>query len=269
MTEHYFKPVIYSPAQNLVYINNQKAGCTSVKYSLWQDADRRMGVQTFKGKTHDLSASPFVHGYTALKAALGQGDSALAKAAVFTVVRNPFHRALSVYLHHVAAGGWWARLQRRFEINRSQKLQHDFLRKAGLPPTSNLSFDAYLDALEGVQQTRLTGHFRAQTLNTLWGDLAFDAVLRLEDSTAITDFMASHGVDMQARVPHAQNASDRHAEFFTPHAIAKVASIFADDFVAFGYDPTDPAAPAPSMAGAPITSPKGAQPLSALVQVAS
>jgi len=56
----------YSPVHKLVYVKNQKAGCTSIEYSLWADIDRKTGQQTFSGKTHD-KRSPLSHAVSAAR----------------------------------------------------------------------------------------------------------------------------------------------------------------------------------------------------------
>lgn len=224
-----------SPVHRLVYVNNQKSGCTTIKYSLWQDHDRRTGARTFGGKTHDRVKTPFVIGRDALR---GEGEAVIAAASVFTVVRSPFSRTLSAYLHHVNADGFATRLSRRFGFWRSQSLRDDIMGKLGLPRSHRLSFAEFLDALAARGQLDdLTGHFRSQVQNTLWGELAYDFVGRMEDMGAVNAFLAQRDIPLLRRTPHAQKAGQKLEDHYTPTLMKRVHQIYREDFEAFGYDP--------------------------------
>ncbi len=242
----------YSPVHNLLYVNNQKVACTTIKYSLWRDHDRRSDTRSFRGKTHDIAHSPFFVGQDVLvKAALGSLD----RAQVFSMVRNPFTRLLSVYLHHVASGGPMVKLARFFGVARSRKIRNDFMGKVGLPPARSLSFLDFLSALEDVDLCSLTGHFRPQTYNLMWQALAYDFVGHMENWSALEVFLKGHNVPLIKRAPHAQNAKDVYLQYYTDQTLEKVRSLYKDDFTAFGYDSEQIDAPPVTIAPAATAKP--------------
>lgn len=227
-----FSHLHYSPSHKLVYANNQKAGCTTVKYSLWQDHDRRTGEQTFSGRTHDKTGSPFQIGGEALRAV---GWEALAAAHCFCLVRNPYTRALSAYLHHVADDRFFVRLTRRLGLWRSEKMRDHFMRKVGLPAAQSLSFLDYLVALDRTGAQHFLGHFRRQTENIAWSDIAYSSVFHLEDMATLEHFLRSRDIDMQSRLLHAQKADIVTDHYYGTEEQQLVRKIYAADFEAFGY----------------------------------
>ena len=227
----------YSPFHRLVYVKNQKAGCTSIEYSLWTDQDRKTGRRTFRGKTHDRR-SPVLGGPAALR---GESAEVWRGLQVFTVVRNPFSRILSAYLHHVFDANLGSRLTRRLGLWRSADIRRMFFAAVGTDPGKSLTFEAFVERLVDTPPERLTGHFRPQVANILWGRLSYDFLGRLEDPEPLSRFFAAHDIAFRKRAPHAQGAADKLARFYSEGTRARVAAHFAADFQAFGYDPGDPA----------------------------
>lgn len=230
----------YSPFHRLVYVKNQKAACTSIEYSLWTDKDRKTGRRTFWGRTHD-KRSPLLGGASAWRDV--DADS-LHDVEVFTVVRNPFSRILSAYLHHVYDENLRSRLSRRLGLWRSKDIRRQFFQAVGMDPKRSLGFGEFVERLVEAPHERLTGHFRPQVTNVLWGELVYDFLGRLEEPDLLDPFFARHEVAFKKRAPHAQSAGEKMNRFYTARTVELIAAHFAQDFQAFGYDSSDPASTA-------------------------
>lgn len=236
----------YSRFHQLLYVKNQKAGCTSIEYSLWKDYDRQTGQRTFKGRTHDRR-SP-IKGVLEL----AQEDrDRLQRIEVFSAVRNPFTRILSAYLHHVYDADLRARWSRRLGLWRSPLIRAQFFQAAGLDSRRSLSFREFLERIADIPPERLTGHFRPQVENIWWGRLRFDFVDQIERPAALEQYLGRHGIAFHTRARHAQHADDKTARFYDAACVDLVAHHFTADFAAFGYDPADPSAGAMRPIGEP------------------
>ncbi len=225
----------YSPFHRLLYVKNQKVGCTSIEYSLWMDYDQKTGQRTFRGKTHDTQ-SPIKGGAQAL---LVENSETLRQIEVFSVVRNPFARALSAYLHHVFDANVQSRLFRRLGLWRSQLIREQFFDAIRLNSNKSLSFSEFAERLVDTPVERLTGHFRPQVSNILWDQLHFDFIGRLEEPGDLVGYLARHQIAFKTRAMHAQNALEKLGRFYNARSIELVAQYYADDFFAFGYDPAN------------------------------
>jgi hypothetical protein len=57
----------YASELHLVYLNNPKAACSTIKYSLWLAIDGLSGKSPFGGNIHGRNAAPFANDVFALK----------------------------------------------------------------------------------------------------------------------------------------------------------------------------------------------------------
>lgn len=212
--------VRYSTDLGLLYFNNNKVGCTSIKYSLWNAIDRLNQKQTFRGRIHSRKRAPFVRNIFDLDSFDGPG---LATATKFSVVRNPFARILSGYLQKVGKDPHvWRPFCTRFGI-REEIGQNE------------LTFEDFLVIVASDPDELMNGHFRPQYINLLvpFTKLAF--VGRLEDPGEFTRFLSGFGVNVESVRRNATNAGDSLHEYYNERCIEIVREKFADDFRLFGY----------------------------------
>src|SRR5205807_1089448 len=135
----------YSTDLNLLYFNNNKVGCTTIKYSLWAAIDRLNQRQTFRRRIHPRDGDPFVKDIFAVK---DFDAKDLAEASKFSVVRNPFVRILSGYLQKVGKDfRVWDPFRKRFGI-RPEITQNE------------LTFEDFLTVVATEPDELLNGHFR-------------------------------------------------------------------------------------------------------------
>jgi len=86
------KAVRFVPALGLIYVNNAKVACTSTKGALWKRSDEVLGCNTFPGRNpHVIEGAPWDGIFDCDK-------QMLLSAKIFTIVRDPHARLLSVYL---------------------------------------------------------------------------------------------------------------------------------------------------------------------------
>lgn len=206
------------PELGLLYLDNAKAGSQTVKLSLWLASDRQQGVSTYQGKVENRASAPFV------KDVLGTLDRELLnRVAVFSVVRNPFVRALSAYSDKIAS---------------KTKVRAEFASRFGLRPDlrrGELGLVDFLKLISGEPDELLDPAFRPQYLNLLLPFSAPTFVGRLEDMESVGAFLSTYGAELSVSRPHSTGSRERLLQSYTPEAIALVQRKYADDFRLFGY----------------------------------
>jgi hypothetical protein len=210
----------YAPALDLVYLNNPKCGCTTVKHAMWLASDAVLGRDTFQGNVHDRKIDPFAKNVFRLPA---RHLERIAHATVFSAVRNPFARALSAYVNKVANDpGVWP----------------FFLKNFGLRPhvgRKELSFADFLGLLAVAHDDILDGHFRPQSRNLLL-PLAKPAFVGfVENMQPVGHFLESRGIPFRDERMNATRAQEHFANLYDRRTAALVRKRYAEDFARFGY----------------------------------
>jgi hypothetical protein len=215
----------YLPDLRLVYLNNPKVGCSTIKRALWIAADRMRGVETFAGRSHVRADSPFSKSVADLRA----DDSFLTfcSATFFSVVRNPYARALSAYLDKI-------------QTPSDPHVWMPFTRRYGIDISARLSFSEFLSVIRSDDPIGVNEHFCPQTVNLLQPIIPIDFVGRLEEMDSTARFLSEKGIPMEEHAPHRTNAAERIASFYGRDEIRAVQRFFSADFEIYGYseDPT-------------------------------
>jgi hypothetical protein len=138
----------------LTYISNPKAGCSGIKAAMWAQIDRNTGHHTLPdgGMPHKLSRTPFVQ---SVFDTASYDFEKFKQSRFFTVVRNPFTRALSGYLNKIG--------------KRSSTVWENFCRRYGVDPNDTretYSFKEFLHTIAKDEIDQLDPHFRPQYINT-------------------------------------------------------------------------------------------------------
>jgi hypothetical protein len=216
--------VRYAPALNIVYLNNPKCGCTTVKHALWLASDAALETNTFAGNAHDRRIDPFARNVFRLSP--GQRER-VADAAVFSVVRNPFARALSAYMDKVANDpGVWP----------------FFVKRLGLKSTvgkKELSFADFLGLVAVAHDDVLDGHFRPQCRNLLLPLATPDFIGSVENMGSVGAFLETRGVPFRDERMNATRAQEHFVALFDARTAALVRERYAEDFAVFDY-PANP-----------------------------
>lgn len=209
-------------AAGLVYLNNPKVACSTIKAALWRQVAGDPPED--HDSLHRLPGSPFDPDARHLAWA--------EKAFVFTLVRNPYSRLLSAYLDKIRGRkGWgWSQLV----------VQH------ALNPDEAPSFDAFVEMIADDSPETLDAHWKPQVLNVLHPLLhpnftgRFESIA--EDLPAILAQAFGRPIPVARRDEHATGATEHlGVAFADPGTVARVRRLYAEDFDIWAY-PTDLAA---------------------------
>lgn len=204
----------WTPQLPVVYVNNPKCGCSTVKNSLKQAQAAR--YQSEGHQAFELHADPHVADDCLKRRGvndLTRGDERL----VISCARNPYTRALSAYLDKVASG----------DISEYRELH-------GQRPAS---FDAFLQVLTKTDPTAQDSHFCPQVVNLGLPNVRYDAIFYLENIGSLQRALRRMigGFELETFAPHSRSAQEKVRSFYTPRAIELVQQLYADDFALLGY----------------------------------
>jgi len=225
----------YDPGSKLLYLDNPKVASSTIVYSMWRAVDMRDGTsfsENFDRTKQRDKRSPLV---IDLFKPPYFGSEEMRKAVVFSVVRNPFARILSAYLHKIRppaasaqsqktsphGGPTWVKFARRYRLKRSVK--------------KDLSFLDFLTLVAEESDDLLDRHFAPQYVNLLLPFSAPQFVGRIEAMDEVAKFLADFNVPIEYQAPHATGANKHILEAYTPECLEIVRTKFADDFRLFGY----------------------------------
>ncbi len=181
---------------------------------------------------HDLESNPFENTLDCI--------SRSRNAFVFTFVRNPFVRALSVYNEKINA-----------DIGRRDATTWKrFYKSFGLSEDSKVSFDEFIELLsESDDLIYLNPHWRPQNINVLNSVVTPNFLGHVE--TMDEDFgqaMQAAGVDYTGFRAGAVNKGPSDTNrvlkdaLSNPSTVDRITKLYGRDFDAYGYS-TDPLAP--------------------------
>jgi hypothetical protein len=205
----------WTPQLPVIYINNPKCGCSTVKNSLKQaqaERFREQGLLAFNRHHDPHVADDCLRMRGVDNLAHGQ------RRLVISCARNPYTRALSAYLDKIAGSD---------DISQYRELK-------GKRPDS---FDAFLDAIAVAKRSRLDPHFAPQSLNLDLPKVQYDAIFYLENIASLRQALKQMVGEftLETFAPHSRSAHEKVKRFYSPGAAQLVQSIYAEDFTRFGY----------------------------------
>ena len=190
----------YSKKYNIAYINNPKVGCTTIKRSLiGYDVDNIHDHKHFS-KIKDQNAS------------------------IFTVVRNPFVRALSGYLNKIG-------------LERDDPYTwKNFTKRYGISESDNISFKEFLTFLDQDKEPEtIDPHFRQQYFNISFDTLKPNFIGRLESMKDVEIYLSAFKVRIETRDGNKTEAKKKLEKYYDEDIIELVKRIYSRDFENFGY----------------------------------
>lgn len=207
--------VHHLPQLDLVYVNNAKVACSSIKKALWTS------VASFpeEGSPHDRRTAPFSKGLVDMM----RDQERFLGSTFFSVARNPYSRILSAYLDKV---------QRE---TRDTAVWHPFARRFRLRGDARPSFADFLRLVISEDPSLLDQHFAPQYINVLQPLVACDFVGHIEDMDAVWSFLKGFRVEPAEHRPHNTDAAQLASQFYGPTEVDLVRSYFDTDFEVFGY----------------------------------
>lgn len=209
----------YVPGASIVYLNNAKVACSSLKKAIWMKW--RPDTYGRIKNPHDRQNAPFCRDIEDI----ARHYDEIAAAVTFTVVRNPYVRILSAYLDKIG---------RR---PRDAAVWFPFARRFRLSGDAVPSFDEFLHMIVSEDPSLLDQHFSPQHLNILQPFATCDFVGHLEYMDEVWSFLNRYGVTQQEHRPHQTNANSLVAEYYGDSQANLVFEYFKEDFSLFGYSP--------------------------------
>jgi hypothetical protein len=209
------------------YVEVPKTGCTSIKRML-QLAEVDYDVSRLAKNIHDRQHSPLA----SPMATPYRYESALDahRLFVFSVVRNPFTRALSGYLDKIVETQW----------ERERRLP-----QLGFSVSDDVSFFDFLKRVSEQQNHERDIHWAPQSYLLGGGGIHFDHIGRFENLREEIAVIADRiGILIEPSLmlrttAHATNADSRLEDFLGEREADLILEIYAQDFARFEYD-TDP-----------------------------
>lgn len=215
----YLKSFHVSPKFGLVYVNNPKVACSTIKLTL-QRAE--LGDPAYEPKTtmHDHRNSPML---TFPDLTQERIEAALADSFVFSFVRNPFTRLRSAYLNKIVTG------------QKNGKPRMD----AGFGRDECPSFDAFVAAVTAQDPSEHNSHWRPQAMTLSLAHVTFDFIGKMEEfSAGWARVVAATGLpDVVYRSGKPNDYAAHDPLLYTPQTAQMVRKAYAMDFEAFGYAP--------------------------------
>jgi hypothetical protein len=214
-----------------IYFEVPKAGSVSIKTALHAAEIGSLPGPEIGGHPPTLH-SPFVKPYQLSREHLLSllRDPAIFK---FSFVRDPYARLLSAYLNmmHGQEGGYIAYYRHQLCFDVSEEV----------------SFAAFAARVCRQMPNDMDKHWRPQFYQSFAAFCDLDFVGKLEtfddDVKTVSERV---GIDL-SRVtkvaPHATNAVEKLARYYTPDISAMVAGTYGIDFLHFGYDATPASLP--------------------------
>lgn len=188
----------YQPRNNIAYLLNPKVACTTIQNSL---------LSGEVGNVHDINNfppynNPFV--------------------PIFTVVRNPFDRAVSAYLDKVVS-------------QKDLVVWKNFVESLGLDVDYDISFEQYLDILLNYSNLSTADkHFRPQVYNMHGITPSF--IGYLEDMKSVTEHLSNFGIEIINRIPHKTDTKSKKVALLEKKSVQeKIIQLYNVDFESYGY----------------------------------
>jgi glycosyltransferase involved in cell wall biosynthesis len=214
-----------------MYFEVPKAACSTMKWLL-HSIEKLPPIKHFVGPNREARRDMFIHARENLPIpSLLQLDDELQEFVLtsrefmrFTVVRNPYARLESAWKDKV-----------QLCAPRYEDICIDI--KGALPagddPTSQVSFEEFVAAVEGQDLARCDSHWRSQWEHTLRGSMNFSLIGRAEDLPDLLAAFFDHVGEPNRAVPQL-NAIDRDTEY-NDELAARVYRLYRRDFDAFEY----------------------------------
>jgi hypothetical protein len=206
MNELYNVKLLPTKDKKLIYVNNPKVACSSIKFSFLGD-----------NKLIHLDSN-----YVSLADTQG--------AKFFSVVRSPYERVLSAYLNTVVV-----------ETNIWMSTLALFTKLGGVGGTGafrKVEFEEFLTIINFISSREphmVNPHYRTQFYNLRNDVINYDFVGRLEDMSKVSEYLSSFGIILASYAPHKTNAKERLTDFSNDYTNTLIEKTYALDFETFGY----------------------------------
>lgn len=211
-------------AGNIVYLNNPKVGCSTVKNALWMALSSETAHGSFN--VHSIERSPFNDDISDL--------DWLEYTRVFTFMRNPFVRLVSAYLDKI--------------VGQEAEQWKWFVLRYKVPADKVLPFDDFVRLISDGAPEDLDPHWRPQYINLVYPFVRPNAIGKLERMDAelpdiLQRYLSVAPAPVKRENLHGTNAGATFRDYFRdPITLRRAITLYSDDFRHFRYS-LDLAAP--------------------------
>lgn len=215
---------LYFPKHGIIYINNPKAGCTTIKRSLMSDFESPS--QLFHKRCH---AEHDVCNFS---------PEILSKAPVIFIGRNPFARFRSCYWNKVFV----TKLEKQERKSKAPApMRRDLRRKmrkyfditGPMSPTMDMFIEFVRWEMSTLGASEVNPHYRPQTQILAMSRWKPDVIGKLEAIDVLWEQLQDQ-FKFRAPIKQRFNASSPLAEL-TPDQEKAIAELYADDFDLLNY----------------------------------
>lgn len=231
---HHFAPEIMPMLKNLLidrqlrfaYLQIPKAACSTVKFNILQNYGSNLPENISQGALHADHLHWLTYESAELKSIFKTNKTL--SLPIFTVVRNPFTRALS---------GYREKIELRKDVDK-------YITDLGLSTSKKICFDEFLDALLSRPQISIDSHFQAQSTIISNELIANVSIGHMENLDVFLSQIASaiFGRPMESklatRATHTTGSSELEIiekYYSSRETIEKVIQLYKDDFDNFNY----------------------------------
>jgi hypothetical protein len=207
--------VHFAPGLNLVYVQNNKAACSTIKRSLLESL---MPPENITESILDTRREgPFA---THLLDCDRHMIADILARPIFTAVRNPYVRILSAYLDKLKPGS---------------RVRMWFLKRFSIKAREKISFLDFLTCIASQHPRRIDAHFAPQYVTTLAHHVNYDFVGAVEQMDDVAAYLRKNHLPFVTNREHATKAASLLDEHYCERTEALVREIYAEDFAMFGY----------------------------------
>jgi hypothetical protein len=209
--------VHFAPGLDLVYVQNNKAACTTIKRSLLESLIPPEEIT--ESSLNTRREGPFAtHLLDCDRATIAD----ILARPIFTVVRNPYVRILSAYLDKLKPGS---------------RVRMWFCRRFSIKDLARISFLDFLTCIASQHPRRIDAHFAPQYVVTLAHHVDYDFVGSVEQMDDVAAYLRRNHLSFITNREHATKAASFLEEHYCERTEALVREIYAEDFCMFGYTP--------------------------------
>lgn len=239
-----------SRRRNYVFANIPKAGGNSVRAALMRTEAYLDGLATEPEDMAETRENAFFLRHNVDPAFPKALPQSLKEGFAFTIVRNPFSRALSAY-HEKVVKTYRMIAGDPAYPEENLKRRKKRLADIGLDQPEQPTLEDFLDAVSRIPPSMADQHFAPQSYLLAIDVIPYDFMGYIENYEAAMDGLSERLFDQRDAWRRAEasfqgqrnvnykggGAPDRVKQEYTPQAIERVQQYYARDFKALGYSP--------------------------------
>ncbi|MDR9402911.1 MAG: sulfotransferase family 2 domain-containing protein [Halothece sp. Uz-M2-17] len=204
-----------------IYLNNPKSACSTIQYNLWMNDYRAGNVDFLPSEGLELHQKAIGNVFTK-----NWNIDQPQEWFIFSFVRNPFVRLLSVYLD---------------KVNKQTPIKKELTQIIGIDFQASISFDEFIEMISELSPQEDNPHWREQSENILIGYLPINYLGYVEylesDLTTVWKriFRKPNFETIKSWQSHKTGAKELLEKYYTSRSKHLAYLKYEKDFINFGY----------------------------------